>query len=135
MAMFIYWNAGRQRWQRIAEDYRAAAEALRVQLVWWASGLTGRDGRIENFYQHGARGSVVQLRAFVNQLLDGAILRFAKPALDPKAAESWAAGQVEFFDKRIADRRRELVAIEGAAWFLFAASLATAISLPLTLAS
>ena len=45
-AVFIYWHAGRQRWQRIAEDYRAAAEALRVQLAWWESGLTGRDDRI-----------------------------------------------------------------------------------------
>jgi len=134
-AVFVYWNAGRHRWQRIAEDYRVAAEALRVQLVWWQSGLTRREDRIESYYQHEARGSVRQLRLFVNQLLDACVLTLGKPALDPDAARAWAAGQVAFFEQRIAQRRRELAVVEGATWFLFAASLAVGLCLPLTLLS
>ena len=135
VAVVIYWNAGRRRWQRVAEDYRAAAEAMRVQLVWWQSGLTGREDRIESFYQRGARGSVRQLRIFVNHLLDACVLIFGKPALDPDAARAWASGQVQFFDQRITERRRELVVVEGATWFLFAASLAVGLFLPVTLIS
>ncbi len=129
-AVVVYWNAGRRRWQRIGEDYRAAAEALRVQLVWWASGLTGRRDRIEQFYQHGARGSVKQLRTFVNQLVDGCLLRFAKPGLDADAARAWAEEQVRFFDARIGARREELALVEGTSWFLFAMGLGVAAALP-----
>jgi hypothetical protein len=131
-AVLVYWNAGRRRWQRIGEDYRAAAEALRVQLVWWASGLTGRRDRIEQFYQHGARGSVKLLRTFVNQLVDGCLLRFARPGLDPDAARAWAEEQMRFFDARIDARRDELAIVESASWFLFAVGLGVAAVLPLS---
>jgi hypothetical protein len=129
VAILIYGYAARQRWQPIAEDYRAAAEALRVQLIWWASGLTAREDRISRFYLRGAHGSLSQLRVMVEHIVDAALLCFDAPPLDPAAAGAWVDGQIEFFDQRIAARRRELSFVEGASWFLFGASLGVGASL------
>jgi hypothetical protein len=130
-AILIYWFARRQRWQRLAEDYRAAAEALRVQLVWWASGIVGRDQGIGACFLRGAHGSFAQLRILTNHLIDGALLLYGAPAADASAAETWVVEQLGFFHQRIAARRRELATVEGASWFLLAASIGVAACLAL----
>ncbi|MBV9996853.1 MAG: hypothetical protein JO127_16750 [Caulobacteraceae bacterium] len=122
-AILIYGFAAGRRWQRLAEDYRAASEAIRVQLVWWASGLKSRRERVGRFYLRGAQGTLRQLRALVDHLIDAAELSLPPPAADPATAPLWVDSQIEFFERRIADRRRELAAVEGASWFLFGASL------------
>jgi hypothetical protein len=131
-AVMLYWRAARQRWQRLAEDYRAVSEALRVQLVWWSSGLAGAHNRVERYYLRGAHGAFRQLRALIMSVIDGALLRFDEPKPDIDAVEGWAEGQISFFDRRITSRRREMAVVETASWFLFAASLSIAASLALS---
>jgi hypothetical protein len=128
-AVLIYWRAARQRWQRFAEDYRGAAEALRVQLVWWASGLNETNDRIERAYLCGAHGALKQLRAFISALIDSSLLQFSAPTPDRNAAKTWTAEQIGFFDRRIASRRREIADVESTSWFLFASSLSVAFCL------
>jgi hypothetical protein len=128
-AVWVYSRASRQRWQRLAEDYRAAAEALRVQLVWWDSGLVGREHAIVHFYLRGARGPFKLLRIWINQLIDGALLRRAAPAPRPEAADEWIADQIRYFDSRIASRRGAIRFVEGSGWVLFSLGLGAALCL------
>ena len=121
--------ASRGRWQRLAEDYRAASEALRVQRVWWQSGLTGREDRVGRYYLRGARGAPRQLRIFIDHLIDAAQVCFRPPAVEEGAVTAWADSQVEFFDKRVEPRRRWLSLVQGGSWFLVAVSVVEAICL------
>lgn len=125
----MYRWASRGRWQRLAEDYRAASEALRVQKVWWSCGLTGRNDRVGRYYLRGARGAPRQLRIFIDHLIDAAQVCFEPPTASPTAVTAWADGQVEFFEKRVAPRRRWLSLVQGGSWFLVSASVVEALCL------
>jgi hypothetical protein len=133
LGFLIYRHAARASWQRLAEDYRAASEALRVQLVWWSCGLGTRDDRVGRYYLLGAQGAFRQLRILIDHLIDGALVCFGPSASAPDdhAVDAWARGQVDFFSQRIKSRRWLLILLQGASWFLVAVSLAVAICLPL----
>ena len=116
-----------QRWQRLAEDYRAASEALRVQKVWWSSGLTSQEDRVGRFYLRGAQGAPRQLRIFIDHVIASAETCFMPPTPAANAVNAWAESQIDFFDKRIASRRRWLSLVQGVSWFLLLMSVADAL--------
>ena len=128
-AVYFYWRSASQRLQRFAEDYRALSESLRVQLVWWSSGLTSSRDRIERHYLRGAHGALEQLRILISALIDGALLQFDAPKYDAGAADTWVKEQIRYFSARVTSRRRETRAVEAFSWFLFAASLGVALVL------
>ncbi len=126
IAVALYGWAARRRWQRFAEDYRAAAEAWRVQLVWWESGLTSAADRVERFYLRGSHGALKQLKGLISAVTDAALLFYGPPAQNADAVETWVASQLDFFERRIVSRRRRLLWTETTSWFLFAGSLGVA---------
>lgn len=130
-AFFLYSLARRLTWQPIAEDYRAIAEALRVQIVWWEAGLTRPEHRVDRFYLRGTRGSLASLRAALRHMIDASALWpcKAKPASNPE--QSWIGGQINFFEKRIVDRRISLSNVEAWTWFLVMAAMGPIVILPI----
>jgi hypothetical protein len=93
------------RWQRFAEDYRAAAEALRVQIAWWDAGLIGPYTRVDRLFLCGTRGSLALVRAAIAHFTDAASLT-AHPQPAPHLVTRWIESQVSFFTRRSEDRRR-----------------------------
>jgi hypothetical protein len=130
-AFFLYSLARRFTWQPIAEDYRAVAEALRVQIVWWEAGLTRPEHRVDRFYLRGTRGSLALLRAAMRHMIDASGLWpcESKPGSNPE--QQWIGGQINFFEKRIVDRRTSLSNVEAWTWFLVMAAMGPIAILPI----
>jgi hypothetical protein len=125
----IYAVARLRMLQQFSEDYRAVAEALRVQLAWWDAGLTGPRHRVDRTYLRGTSGTLGLVRAAVRCLLDGALLEKAPPQPRPGAAERWIGDQILYFGQRIASRQILISWIEEVFWFLFVGSVGMAFSL------
>jgi hypothetical protein len=117
-AFLLYNIARRNAWQPIAEDYRAVAEALRVQIVWWEAGLVKPEHRVDRFYLRGARGSLALVRAALRHMIDAASLWRPRPDLTSKPEQQWISDQITFFEAKIKDRRASLSNIEAWSWFL-----------------
>src|SRR5262249_10769489 len=66
LALFTW--AKLRKWQQYFEDYRAVAEALRVQLAWWDAGLRRPGQRVDQFFLVGTTGSLGLLRSAVRHL-------------------------------------------------------------------
>jgi hypothetical protein len=122
--------AGRA-WQPIAEDYRAIAEALRVQLAWWGAGYTGAGHRVDRFYLQGGHGSLARVRGMLSQALNAALLTRSPARRSVGSEDHWISGQISYFRSRIASRQASLFWTEHTSWFLFAASLGSAACLAL----
>ena len=122
----LYHVARRYAWQPTAEDYRAVAEALRVQIVWWEAGLIKPEHRVDQFYLRGARGSLALVRAALRHMIDAAGLWSPRPqpASDPE--QQWIRGQISFFEAKIADRRASLSSVEAWSWFLIMVAMGPA---------
>ena len=133
-AIAVYLTARLKLWQPIAQDYRAVAEALRVQIAWWEAGLTGPRFRVDSYYLARAHGSLGLVRQAVRALTNSALFTAAAPTQVPGSEDLWIGGQIEFFSQRIAKRQSELIAAEFVSWFLFLASLGSALFLLLMLA-
>jgi hypothetical protein len=118
LAFLLYHIARRRAWQPIAEDYRAIAEALRVQIVWWEAGLTQPAYRVDQFYLRGARGSLALVRAALRHMIDAACLWPPRPNPTSEPQQQWIRGQISFFEAKIADRRASLSTTEAWIWFL-----------------
>ncbi len=116
----------RRRWQPIAEDYRAVAEALRVQLAWWECGLAGLEYRADTYYLPRARGSLNLVREAIRTLIDTAWFTAGSPARVANAANVWIESQKKYFKMRIKQLHTQLVRIEYWSWFLFLSSLGAA---------
>jgi hypothetical protein len=125
----VYFWAKRHLYQQYSEDYRAVAEALRVQLAWWDAGLTGAEHRVDRSYLRGTTGSLALVRAAVRHLVDAALLEKAFPRPSPERVREWVRSQVDFFKGRIEDRHVTLLWFEGFIWFFFVASLGMAATL------
>jgi len=123
----IYGLAGKKLWQRITEDYRAVAEALRVQIAWWESGLSGPDHRIERSFLTGTAGALALVRAAARHCIATALLMRRWPAQVPGADTDWIDGQIRYFETRILDRRKLLLTVEIVTWILFLGALGSAI--------
>jgi hypothetical protein len=125
----IYAVARLRMLQQFSEDYRAVAEALRVQLAWWDAGLTGPRHRADRIYLRGTSGTLGLVRAAVRCLVDGALLEKSPPRPRPGAAERWIGDQIRYFEQRIASRQILISWIEEVFWFLFVGSVGMACSL------
>jgi hypothetical protein len=123
----LYGYARWRRYQQHTEDYRAVAEALRVQLVWWDAGLSGREYRVDRTYLGATSGSLGRVRTAVRHLIDSAVLTASAPAPVPGAAEKWIDSQIDYFTDRIRKRHKSLSLIEDLSWFLFVGSFGIAL--------
>ena len=128
-AVAVYWFAQKWRWQIFAEDYRAVAEALRVQIAWWDAGLVGREYRVDQYYLAGSHGSLGRVRDAARSLVNSALLGADAAAAVPGAEAAWIDGQIGFFERRVDERQRDLVTVEIASWFLFIGGLGAALFL------
>jgi hypothetical protein len=117
----------RNRWQRITEDYRGVAEALRVQRAWWFAGLAEPEDQVDRHYLAGVREPLNQPRQAVRNIIGWARLG-AIPApiavdwrqvYDPADPESWLQGQINFFERRAAQRKISVVRSQILTWELF----------------
>ena len=123
----VYGHARWRRYQQHTEDYRAVAEALRVQLVWWGAGLSSREHRVDRTYLGGTSGSLGRVRTAVRHLIDSAVLMGGAPQPVHGAAEKWIAGPIRFFTNRSRERHRHLSLVEDLSWFLFIGSFGIAL--------
>ncbi len=120
------------RWtliQQFVEDYRAVSEALRVQGVWWDSGMVGRDYCVENHYLVGTIGSLAMVRAAVRNAIVAAELQYAPPPPAPSAADKWIDEQIKYFRSNVGRRELRLSWLDDAVWFFFIASAGMAVIL------
>jgi hypothetical protein len=127
--LLAYANARWRRFQQHAEDYRAVAEALRVQLVWWDAGLCDAEHRVDRTYLKGTTGSLAGVRIAVRHAIDSVLLTQPNPKPRPGAARQWIEDQIGFFRKRIAERHTFLSHVEDLSWFLFIGSFGMAVFL------
>jgi hypothetical protein len=136
VAMLIIFSYARLRMlQQYSEDYRAVAEALRVQLAWWDAGLTTPKYRVDRTYLCGTSGSLALVRAAARHLIEAALLEKPAPPASADDVKRWVGGQVSFFKTRTSERRKSLSRSEGIIWFLFIGSIGIAVFLlPLTMA-
>lgn len=122
----IYTWARTERWQPLSEDYRAVAEALRVQRELWNAGLQDEDQRVDLNYLRGMHGSLSIVRRAVGQLIEGARLLFPMPKPDPLAPLRWAKDQMDFYHRRIRSRRLAVIMVHCSSWFLFVTGFSAA---------
>lgn len=135
MVLLVFGFARLRALQQFVEDYRAIAEALRVQAAWWDAGLVGRAHRVESGYLRGTTGSLAAVRSAARYLVETALVERPAPQAAPARVRDWVDGQIAFFESRARERRRALARFEDVIWFLFMASIGMAVSLvPLTLA-
>lgn len=125
-AILLYLVARRLLWQPFAEDYRAVAEALRVQIAWWEAGLEGAEHRVDNYYLDRALGSLGLVRAAVRAMINSALFASPPPRPVQDSENVWIGGQIRFFCERIDQRRLRLVLVELGSWSLFLSSLGAA---------
>jgi hypothetical protein len=128
-AIVLFLGVSSLGWQPISEDYRAIAEALRIQIVFWRSGYESRSDRVDLLYLRGLHGSLGWIREAIGQFVAAAKLQADLPPPDHSAARRWIAGQIDFFEQRIARRTREVFRVRIATWFLFVVGLVQAIIL------
>lgn len=130
--VFIY--ARELALQQYSEDYRAVAEAVRVQLAWWDAGLSNPEFRVDQLYLRGTYGSLALVRAAVRHLIDAALLEYPPPRNSAPEVHRWIDGQVSYFNSRTAQRRSSLARFEDIIWFMFLGSLGMASTLlPMTM--
>lgn len=128
-AIALFLGASSLRWQPISEDYRAIAEALRIQIVLWESGYDSRSERVDLMYLRGLHGSLGWIREAIGHFVAAAKLQADLPASSHAAAERWITGQIEFFEQRIARRTTEVFRVRIVTWFLFVIGLVQAMIL------
>lgn len=127
--LIVYGWARILRLQQYTEDYRAVAEALRVQIAWWDSGLHGRASEVYQHFLVGAAGSLGVVRAAVRQIVDAALIACPPPRANLTDLSGWIDRQAAFFRDRVRSRERNLAMTDAAVWLLFMASIGAAIGL------
>jgi hypothetical protein len=121
--------------QQYSEDYRAVAEAARVQLAWWDAGLSAAEYHVDRVYLCGTVGSLAVVRAAIRHLIDAILIESQAPQPSPAEVQRWVKGQISFFESRTDERRSSLARFEDIIWFCFLGSLGMAATLlPLTMA-
>ena len=118
--------------QQYSEDYRAVAEALRVQIAWWDAGMVGRQYRADKYLLVATSGSLAIIRRAVRHVIDAALLERAAPASSIGAVVDWIQGkngQINYFSLRIQERKWQLSVVSILVWALFILSIAFAFSL------
>jgi hypothetical protein len=146
LGIAVYKYAWARRWQPFAQDYRAVAEALRVQIAWWNCGLVGPHHRVDRFFLRSTQGSLGLVRAALRHLIDATALRscheghVADPIVQkadndaddaasiPKArhddaGSTWIEEQIAYFDDRLGKRITWVSFVEAFSWFFIIASL------------
>ncbi len=119
--------------QEYSEDYRAVAEALRVQIAWWDAGMVGRVYLADEYFLVGTVGSLALVRATVKQVIDAALLEQSPPKPSISTVVDWIqgkSGQVNYFRSRIEERKRYMGWVNGVVWILFVLSIGVACGLP-----
>ena len=128
-AIVLHFFARWRLWQSIAEDYRAVAESLRVQVAWWEFGLYGSKYRVDNYYLERATGSLGLVREAVRTMINSALLMADPPKPVAGAELMWIDGQIRFFCERIKQRVPALDRVELGSWSFFLSSIGAAVFL------
>jgi hypothetical protein len=118
-----------RRWQRIAEDYRAVNEALRVQLAWWEAGLSGPEYRADRHYLGSVHGPILYSRHAVRGIVEWT--RLCCLPQEPSISwhqvhgprDSWVAAQISYFREHARRRQRAVDVVRVASWVLFLVAL------------
>jgi len=125
----------REEWPAFTEDYRGAAEAMRVQVEWWRLGLREPAHRVDRHYLVGGEGHFAVLRSGIKAVIDAAVLLGPNPALggrpielEPekegqKPSHFWIPGQIEYFEVNSDKRHRNSIRLSSLAWYLFQLSV------------
>jgi hypothetical protein len=116
--MVIYWKAGRDELQPIAEDRRAIREALRAQAAWWQAGL---DDRVDFIYLRGADQDLARVRQATRNVIAYSLLAGEKSSGKPdwSPVTDWINGQYKYFRDRKAQRHTRGEFVEATSWSLF----------------
>jgi hypothetical protein len=129
LILSLYLFARHCRLQQYMENYRAASEALRVQLSWWDAGLLSREHRVERTYLTGSIGSLAGLRTAVRHFVDAALLQWGDPKPVPGNERRWLDSQIGYFREQIRKRKVALSRVEKWSWCLFLGSFGLAVLL------
>jgi hypothetical protein len=141
----VYKLASQRGWQSFAEDYRAIAESLRVQIAWWNCGLVTYQHRVDNFYLRDTKDSLALVRATIRHMIDAAWFlsvndrptvepardtRMASPSVPNKREQReendgsrWIDEQIAYFANRLRRRQVWVSFIDASSWFLIVTSL------------
>ncbi|WP_029032439.1 hypothetical protein [Salinarimonas rosea] len=137
--------AGRLRWQPRAEDYRAVAEMLRVQIAWWSA---GSPERVDRKHLQGVDRDIARIRDGVTGILTWIWLRRARaeamqalpleaewnrvrggtgsPRTDlrelPKPPGDWIGSPLWYFERNAEARETHAARAERQSWFLVVGS-------------
>ena len=127
-------------WEAVAEDYRAVAEALRVQRAWWSAGLTIR---VDREHLQGVDQDLAPIRDCVRTIIAWILLRHgwkdSAPKRDwahvrgtsvqprdlrgkKKPPDDWIGSQLWYFINNGENRERLADEFDAASWCLFVAS-------------
>src|SRR5262249_12360795 len=121
-SLLVFGFARVRRWQQYTEDYRAVAEALRVQLAWWDQGFVTAKDRVDRIYLFGAFGSLGLVRAAIQHLIDVALLENEPPKPSPGAEIGWIKSQISYFTQRVEERQFWVTLNDDLVWFFFIAA-------------
>jgi len=121
-----------------AEDYRGAAEAMRVQVEWWHLGLRRPKDRVDRYYLVGGEGHFAVLRSGIRAVIDAAVLLGPKPALggqplvlDLEKTSFWIPNQIDWFKNTSDGKHRAAIRWSSLAWYLFQLSVGVGVAIGL----
>jgi hypothetical protein len=127
-------------WEAVAEDYRAVAEALRVQRAWWLAGLAMR---VDREHLQGVDQDLSPIRDCAKMIIGWILLRHGwndpVPARDwaqvrgtsvqprdlrgqKKSPDDWVGSQLWYFINNGEDRETTVHLVDAASWCLFVVS-------------
>jgi hypothetical protein len=124
IALGLHFVARYCRWATYAEDYRAASEALRVQIAWWSADCKDRVDRV---FLRDAIGSLSLVRAGLTNLINAAVL--TNDVLAGQLKNTWVEDQVKYFKKRARERRRAVKFVDIVSWAAFFCAVGLALYL------
>lgn len=128
LLMVWEWHGGLRPWEcgvglrKCHEDYRALAEALRVQFFWMAAGLP--DMAAEQYLPKQS-GEMAWIRDAISEC---ALYRPAKVEHLPlrfRLAHEWVTGQAKYFSKTLRHHKKNKMKFEIFAWAASAVGIAT----------
>jgi hypothetical protein len=132
--LLLFYRVRKRELQAFSEDYRGAAEAMRVQAEWWRLGLREPKHRVDRYYLAGGEGHFAVLRNGIKAALDAMVLLRRDPAapgepLELQNVKSWVPGQADWFERRSDERHRTAIRLSSLAWYLFQLSVGAGLAI------
>jgi hypothetical protein len=138
--IFLALREHSERWEAVAEDYRAVAEMLRVQLAWFSAGL---QARVDREHLQGVDQDLDPIRTCASTIISWILLRYGfRNDVDapdwiavrgrsgqPRdlrgekvPARDWIGSQLWYFGKNGEERENWAASVDTESWCLFVAS-------------